>query len=75
MLGRSFLENNDPKPVVGLIKKTLKVYPYLPGGYGTSIGSALQGNATLARTPDHKMDWAFLRPQEPVKFTEGTARS
>ena len=74
MLGRSFLENNDPKPVVALIKKTLKVYPYLPGGYGTSIGSALQGKATLARTPDHKLDWAFLRPQEPVKFTEGTGK-
>ena len=62
MLGRSFLEKNDPKPVVALIKKTLKIYPYLPGGYGTSIGSALEGKATLARTPDHKLDWAFLRP-------------
>ena len=74
MLGRSFLEKNDPKPVVALIKKTLKIYPYLPGGYGTSIGSALQGKATLARTPDHKLDWAFLRPEEPVKFTEGTGK-
>ena len=74
MLGRSFLEKNDPKPVVALIKKTLKIYPYLPGGYGTSIGSALQGKATLARTPDHKLDWAFLRPQEPVKFTEGSGK-
>jgi hypothetical protein len=51
-LGRSFLENNDPKPVVALIKKTLKVYPYVPGGYGTSIASALDGKATLRRTPD-----------------------
>ena len=74
LLGRSFLEKNDPKPVVALIKKTLKVYPYLPGGYGTSIGSALEGKATLARTPDHKLDWAFLRPEEPVKFTEGTGK-
>ena len=74
MLGRSFLENNDPKPVVARIKKTLKIYPYLPGGYGTSIGSALEGEATLALTPDHKLDWAFLRPQEPVKFTEGSGK-
>ena len=74
MLGRSFLEKNDPKPVVALIKKTLKIYPYLPGGYGTSIGSALEGKATLARTPDHKLDWAFLRPEEPAKFTEGTGK-
>ena len=74
LLGRSYLEKNDPKPAVALIKKTLKVYPYLPGGYGTSIGSALQGKATLALTPDHKLDWAFLRPKEPVKFTEGTGK-
>ena len=74
VLGRAFLEKNDPKPVVALIKKTLKVYPYLPGGYGTSIGSALEGKATLARMPDHKMDWAFLRPEEPAKFIEGTGK-
>ena len=74
MLGRSFLEKNDPKPVVALIKKTLKIYPYLPGGYGTSIGSALEGKATLALTPDHKLDWAFLRPEEPAKFIEGTGK-
>ena len=41
---------------------TLEIYPYLPGGFGTSIGSALDGKATLARTPDHKLEWAFLRP-------------
>jgi hypothetical protein len=32
---RSFMENNDPKPVVDLVKKTLKVYPYQAGGFGT----------------------------------------
>jgi hypothetical protein len=74
MLGRSFLEKNDPKPVVTLIKKTLKIYPYLPGGYGTSIGAALEGKATLARTPDHKLDWAFLRPEAPAKFFEGSGK-
>ncbi|MEN5315571.1 DUF1254 domain-containing protein [Pseudomonas koreensis] len=74
MLGRSFLENNDPKPVVAQIKNTLKVYPYVPGGYGTSISSALQGKATLARTPEHKLDWSFLRPQPPTQFTEGSGK-
>ena len=74
MVGRAFLEKNDPKPVVAVIKKTLKIYPYLPGGYGTSIGAALEGKATLARTPDHKLDWAFLRPEEPAKFMEGTGK-
>jgi hypothetical protein len=75
LLGRSFLEDNDPKPAVALIKKTLKVYPYAPGGYGTSIGAALADEATLLRTPQHKLDWAFLRPQPPVKFTEGTGKA
>jgi hypothetical protein len=74
MLGRVFLEDNDPNPVVARVKKTLKIYPYLPGGYGTSIGSALQGKATLARTPDHELNWAFLRPEEPARFTEGSGR-
>ena len=74
MLGRAFIENNDPKPVVALIKKTLKVYPYLPGGYGTSIGAALQGKGAIARQADHQIDWGFLRPQEPVKFTEGSGK-
>jgi hypothetical protein len=74
LLGRSFLEKNDPKPVVAEIKKTLQVYPYLPGGYGTSIGAALEGKATLALTPDHKLNWSFLRPEEPAKFTEGTGK-
>ena len=73
-LGRCFLENNDPKPVVATIKKTLKVYPYLPGGSGTSIGSALEGKAKLALTPDHKLNWSFLRPPEPGKFIEGTGK-
>src|SRR5271167_138972 len=74
MLGRLFLENNDPKGPVALIKKTLKVYPYVPGGYGTSIASALAGDATLLRSPEHQLEWSFLRPQPPVKFTEGTGK-
>src|SRR5262249_10938559 len=40
---RAFLVNNDPKPTVELIKKHLKIYPYTPGGYGTSIATALEG--------------------------------
>jgi hypothetical protein len=74
LLGRNFLENNDPKPPVALIKKTLKVYPYVPGGYGTSIASALAGEATLLRTPQHQLEWSFLRSQPPVKFIEGTGK-
>jgi hypothetical protein len=66
--------NNDPKPTADVIKQTLKVYPYKPGGYGTSIGSALDGKATLARTAEHALDISFLKPQPPVKFVEGTGK-
>ena len=34
----------------------------------------MQGEATLARTPDHKLDWAFLPPEPPVTFTDGTGK-
>ena len=48
---RSFLVDNDPKPAVELIKKTIKIYPYAPGGVGTSIATALQGEVKLGRNP------------------------
>ena len=48
--------------------------PTCPGGYGRSIGLLWRARVRLGRTRDHKLDWAFLRPQEPVKFTEGTGK-
>jgi len=48
---RSFLVDNDPKPAVELIKKTMKIYPYTPGGVGTSIATALEGKVRLERNP------------------------
>jgi hypothetical protein len=74
MLGREFLEDNDPKRPVELIKKTLKIYPYQPGGFGTSIATGLDGKVPLLRSPDGKLDWAFLRPQPPAKFIEGSGK-
>jgi hypothetical protein len=47
VFGRSFLENNDPKPVVDLTKSATKVYPYKAGGVGTSIAEFLAGKAKL----------------------------
>jgi hypothetical protein len=44
LLGRAFMEDNDPKPTVDLIKATLKLYPYVPGGPGTSIATLLAGD-------------------------------
>ncbi len=62
LLGRAFLVNNDPKPTVDVIKKTLKIYPYVPGSYGTSIGSFVTGKAPLAP----------LSKPGTLQFVEGT---
>jgi hypothetical protein len=62
---RSFLVNNDPKPAVELIKKHIKIYPYTPGGVGTSIATALDGVVRLAKNP----------PTPPTKFVEGSGRA
>ncbi len=62
LLGRSFLVNNDPAPAVEAIKKYLKIYPYVPGSYGTSIANFLKGNGLLA---------TLSKPKTP-DFTEGS---
>src|SRR5271169_6661710 len=74
VLGRAFLENNSPKPAVELVKKTMKIYPYQPGGYGTSIATGLDGKVPLLRSLNGQLDWAFLRPQPPAKFVEGSGK-
>ena len=48
MLGRSFMEDSDPAPTVATIKSTLKIYPYTPGGAGTSVGTLLTGTVPFA---------------------------
>jgi hypothetical protein len=48
---RSFLVDNDPKPAVENIKANIKIYPYAPGSYGTSIAEALKGQVKLAPEP------------------------
>lgn len=62
---RSFLVNNDPKPAVETIKKHLKIYAYTPGGVGTSIATALDGNVRLAKNPS----------VPETRFIEGTGKS
>ena len=48
---RAYLVDNDAKPAVEMIKKTMKIYPYTPGGYGTSIATALDGGVRLEQDP------------------------
>jgi hypothetical protein len=62
VLGRSFLVDNDPKPVVEVIKKHIKIYPYTPGGHGTSIKTLLEGKVRPGKPA----------PITPVKFIEGS---
>jgi len=62
---RSFLENNDPKPVAEAIRRFTKVYPYEAGGVGTPIAEFLSGKAKLGRVT--------LPP--PTVFHEGTGKA
>ena len=64
MVGRAFLQNNDPKPVDEMVKKTLKIYPYLPGGEGSSIASYLAGKGRIG---------TLNKPASP-RFIDGTAK-
>lgn len=62
---RAFMEKSDPKPSVEAIKKNLKIYPYTPGGFGTSIATAFEGKVRLAANP----------PPPETKFVEGSGKS
>lgn len=48
---RAFLRDNDPAPAVENVKKTMKIYPYQPGSFGTSIAQALDGTVRIAGEP------------------------
>ena len=62
---RAYLVDNDPKPAVENVKANLKIYPYAPGSYGTSIAQALEGTVRLAGEPK----------VPETKFIEGTGVS
>jgi hypothetical protein len=48
ILGRRFLDHDDPAPGVASIKETFRISPYVPGAFGSSIASFLQGRSPLA---------------------------
>ena len=49
---RAFIKDgDDPKPAVDNIKQNLKIYPYVPGSFGTPIAEALKGGIKLAGEP------------------------
>ncbi len=61
---RAFLTDNDPKPAVENIKANLKIYPYTPGGAGSSIATALKGKVQLKENP----------PVPETKFVEASGK-
>jgi hypothetical protein len=64
-IGRAFINENpgmDPAPTVARIKEQLKIYPYAPGGLGSSIGAYLTGEGPLGQ---------LGTPASP-RFVEGT---
>jgi hypothetical protein len=62
---RAYLVKDDPKPVFDMIKKTMKIYPYTPGGFGTSIATALAGKVKLEVNP----------PIPETKFVEASGKA
>jgi hypothetical protein len=62
---RGYLVDNDPKPTAQLVKQSIKIYPYTPGGFGTSIATALEGKVRLAVNP----------PIPATKFVEASGKS
>ena len=64
ILGRMFLEKDDPQPAVELIRKFTKIYLYDAGGEGTSIARFLEGKARLSR----------IEPPPPMVFHEGSGK-
>ncbi|RFB88446.1 hypothetical protein B5K11_23395 [Rhizobium leguminosarum bv. trifolii] len=62
---RAYLTDNNPEPTVKLIKDKLKIYPYTPGGFGTSIATALEGHVKLEVNP----------PVPETKFIEASGKA
>jgi hypothetical protein len=62
---RAYLHDNDPRPAVENIKKTMRIYPYQPGSFGSSLAQALDGRVRIAGEPKIS----------ETRFIEGSGRS
>ena len=60
MLCRSFIQDDDPAPTVATIKSTLKIYPYTPGGSGTSVATLLDGEVPFAPAATEVPETTFV---------------
>ena len=64
LLCRAFMVDSDPAPTVARIKQDMKIYPYEPGTFGTSVASFLAAEAPLK---------PLAEPDQP-EFIEGTGK-
>ena len=74
ILGRMFLDHNDPQPAVELIRKFTRIYAYDPGGQGTSIAQFLDGKARLSRIaapPATALDPELMGPLAAIGIVKG----
>ncbi|MGH3644958.1 MAG: DUF1254 domain-containing protein [Mycobacterium sp.] len=62
LLGRAFLDGDDPAPAVRRIHDQLRIGRYAPGAFGTSVASFLDGTAPMSQV---------VRLATP-RFVEGT---
>jgi hypothetical protein len=63
--GRAFMQDNDPKPVAAMVKRTLKIYPFVPGGVGTSIA----GNPPVPETKFIEVSGRSFNTIPPSDYT------
>ena len=65
---RAFIKDgNDPKPAVDNIKQNLKIYPYVPGSYGTPIAEALGRNGQAGGRAEDPRDEIHRRQRDVVQ--------
>ena len=77
MLGRAFINENpgdDPAPTVELIKRTTKIYPYAQGGWGTPIGTLLEGHVQPNLKPNGQPNLMPAEIPETV-FVEASGKA
>ncbi len=60
LLGRSFMTDDDPAPTVETIKSALRIYPYKPDGFGTSVATLLLGGHALPSPPASIPETVFV---------------
>jgi hypothetical protein len=63
--GRAFMVDLDPTPAVDVIRNGLRIYPYQPGGLGTSVATFLAGEGPFVPEAE----------PPPTRFVDAVQRS